>query len=224
MRAIEKPKSLTEIVTNTLRQEIIDGEFALGEALSETMISNRLDVSRTPVREAFARLEVEGLLRTVPQHGTFVFTLNEKEMQDICELRCCLESEALRLGIKNNSGGLASALRQTVDEMEESRRRNDPLTYLRLDTRFHQELFDYSGNGFLNDSFQTISAKISTLRNRLRIHAVHLDKGFHEHVQLVDCVARRDTEEGLRIVHSHTTRIEGTYWSLSLEGRMEIIK
>src|SRR5690606_4835503 len=94
MQRIERPRSLTELVADALRREIVEGELQLGAALSEARIAQRLEVSRTPVREAFTRLEREGLLRTEPQRGTFVFTLSAKELTDICHLRVVLEIAA----------------------------------------------------------------------------------------------------------------------------------
>ena len=70
---LERPKSLTELVVDSLRREIVEGAVAPDESLSEVAVAKRLGVSRTPVREAFARLELEGLVYTIPQKGTFVF-------------------------------------------------------------------------------------------------------------------------------------------------------
>lgn len=66
MERIERPRSLTELVCDALRREIVEGELEPGQMLSETRVAARLAVSRTPVREAFARLEREGLMRTEP--------------------------------------------------------------------------------------------------------------------------------------------------------------
>lgn len=76
MLKFERAKSLTEAVTERLRDEIVNGGLGFGESLSETRIAARYDVSRTPVREAFACLSLEGLVITEPQQGTFVFTID----------------------------------------------------------------------------------------------------------------------------------------------------
>jgi DNA-binding GntR family transcriptional regulator len=81
MLNIERPKSLSEEVAAQLRREIVDGTFEMGEALSESMIAARYGVSRTPVREAFAFLGQEGLVRTEPQQGTYVFKISRGKIQ-----------------------------------------------------------------------------------------------------------------------------------------------
>ena len=79
MPSFNRPKSLTELVTENLKERIVSGELDLGSQLSEARIAKELDVSRTPVREAINRLEMEGLLVIEPQRGSFVFNLETDE-------------------------------------------------------------------------------------------------------------------------------------------------
>ena len=87
MKSFDRPKSLTELVTETLREWIISGELDLGSQLSEARVAKELDVSRTPVREAINRLEMEGMLVVEPQRGTYVFNLEADELAKLCALR-----------------------------------------------------------------------------------------------------------------------------------------
>src|SRR5919106_7086535 len=106
MAAAERPRSLAEVVTTRLRREIVEGEFDFGQALSESKIAARYGVSRTPVREAFACLGLEGLVRTEPQQGTFVFTIDRAQFAQISEARSILETSALRLAIARGHADL----------------------------------------------------------------------------------------------------------------------
>ena len=119
MQAIEaeRPKSLAEVVTARLRREIVDGEFELGQALSESKIAARYGVSRTPVREAFACLGLEGLVRTEPQQGTFVFTVDRAQFAQISEARSILETSALRLAIERRHCDLVRQWNRSVEAM-----------------------------------------------------------------------------------------------------------
>jgi DNA-binding GntR family transcriptional regulator len=85
MKLLERPKSLTELVTESLREWIVSGKLDLGEHLSEVRVATDLGVSRTPVREAMNRLEMEGLLNVEPQRGTFVFCLAPEEIAMLCD-------------------------------------------------------------------------------------------------------------------------------------------
>lgn len=212
METIERPKSLTELVTEKLMDVIVNGELELGAQVSEARIAKDFNVSRTPVREAFNRLEMEGLLSVEPQRGTFVFALEPHELAQLCDARVCLETTALELAIKADSKALSARLAECVANMTEALETGDVNRYLALDTEFHQHLFDCSENRFLNDAYQAIAKKMAALRNRLGRHAEHMDKSYREHQAIVDAVASEDTPKALEILRNHIDRKEGSYW------------
>ena len=216
MKTFARPKSLTELVSETLREWIISGDLDLGSQLSEARIATELKVSRTPVREAINRLEMEGLLVVEPQRGSFVFSLEPPELAKLCDARLCLESAAMIAAIDTNAATLAKRLSACVDEMTEARATDDVARYLQLDSEFHQLLLDESGNRFLNDAYQTIAQKMSALRNRLGRHPDHMAKSYHEHIDMCAAVTARDTEKALAILRSHIGRNEGSYWKMAI--------
>jgi len=209
----ERPRLLADLVTEELRRQIVEGDIDLGDALSESRIAARLNVSRTPVREAFARLELEGLVRTEPQRGTFVFALDRDAIADISDVRVGLETIALHRAMERNPKALAKAWRGICRTMRKARAAQDTRTYLALDTRFHEALFDNAGNVFLRDAYQTISAKMAALRNRLGNHPDHMAKSFAEHLELAQCASDRDARKAHEILVAHIGRKEGSYWS-----------
>jgi len=220
MKSIKRPKSLTELVTETLREWIVSGDLELGEHLSEIRISKELDVSRTPVREAVNRLEMEGLLTVEPMRGTFVFSLEPAELAKLCDARVCLETAALKEAIRLNPDALHAVLAKCVDDMTRAREQKDDSAYLAADTVFHQCLFDHSDNRFLNDAYQAIAKKMAALRNRLGRHPDHMSKSYREHIELAEAVKKRDVERAMQILKSHIDRKEGSYWSqATVEGQ-----
>ena len=88
-----------------IRDLIITDKLGLGEQLSEQALAEQLGVSRTPVREAFLKLQTERLVEVKPQRGTFVFQYDTTELREICELREVLEPGALRIAIKRDRDG-----------------------------------------------------------------------------------------------------------------------
>jgi len=215
VKRIERPKSLTELVAQEIRDRIVSGELKPGQALSELKMSRELDVSRTPVREAFNRLEMEGLITTERQRGTFVFTLRKDELAKICDARTCLEVAALEYAIKRNPGPLYEALAGSVARMSQARKDANTAAYLSEDTRFHQHFFDFADNRFLNDAYQAIAAKMAALRNMLGDHPDHMSKSFAEHETIVDAVRDRDFPTAAAILRTHIDRKEGSYWKLA---------
>ena len=91
---------LRDIVFQTLRNAIITGELQPGERLMETQLAEKLGVSRTPIREAIRKLELEGLVIMVPRKGAQVAQFTEKDIQDVLEVRAALESLAAKLACK----------------------------------------------------------------------------------------------------------------------------
>lgn len=214
-----RPKSLTELVTENIRDRIISGELELGCQLSEARIAKDLDVSRTPVREAINRLEMEGLLTIEPQRGSFVFNLEDDELASLCDARVCLETKALELAMKERPDDLLVQLRSCVELMQAARDSNDDSAYLAQDTIYHQCFFDCSRNMFLNDAYQTIALKMAAVRNRLGRHPEHMTKSFNEHKQMVEAIRAKDLGLALQILEAHIDRKEGSYWNQATDGK-----
>jgi len=219
MQAIERPKSLTEIVTETLRDWVIGGELELGSHLSEARIAKTLKVSRTPVREAINRLEIEGLLTVEPQRGTFVFAVEPEELSQLCGARLCLETTALADAARLDRKALCAGLSAVTLAMAAAREAGDTAGYLALDTRFHQVVFDHCGNRFLNDAYQMIAPKMAALRNRLGRHPAHMEKSYREHCRIAEAVEAGDDDRALRVLKGHIGLAEGSYWKDLGEAR-----
>ena len=214
MSRIERPRSLTSLVTDRLRQDIVTGVLPFGQALSEAAIAEKLNVSRTPVREAFARLEIEGLVRGEPQRGTFVFSVTQDELRAICDARVVLETGAMNLLDGERRKAVAGRLARIVEEMTLARKGGDDRVYLNLDTDFHQTLVDGAGNPYLDAAYQTIAPRMAALRNRLGDHPDHMAKSLREHRSIVGLIEAGDMEAARDVLIAHIGRKEGSYWNL----------
>jgi len=117
IKQIPRPKSLTEIAVEHIRKAITKGDLGLGQPVSESALAASLGISKTPVREALAQLKIERLVKIFPQKGTFVFTMSEQEVINICELRYTVEGAALKLAIKRNQQAFLNELRKVVTMM-----------------------------------------------------------------------------------------------------------
>ena len=102
-------KPLREVIFDTLRQAIITGELKPGERLMEVQLAEKMGVSRTPVREAIRKLELEGLVEMLPRKGAHVANLSIKDMMDLLEVRACIDGLATEF----------AASRITPDEIKE---------------------------------------------------------------------------------------------------------
>lgn len=211
MHPITRPSSLKESVIERLRESIVTGELELGQPLSERALAEKLNVSKTPVREALAQLRVEGLVLVYPQRGAYVFTPNGADVAEMCELRQALEAAALKLAIERNPEETEQQLGRVVARMEEARRDNDRKAYLKEDTQFHQALFSCCGNSLMMRAYDMQVGKISALRTHLAQRPGHTDLSFAEHKGILQAVRDRDAKRALATLDTHIGRTRLSY-------------
>ena len=210
MKQITRPKSLFEMAAEYIRSAITKGHLKLGQRISESALASSLGISKTPVREALAKLKMEGLVHVFPQKGTFVFTLTEKEIVDICELRYTLESTALTFAFDRNREQFFAAAKKTVDGMRSARKENDEDQYLKLDSGFHILFFEYCGNQYLDDAYQLIAARVAAMRTHLSLVPGHTTKSFKEHIDILQCISDNDVAKALKILDEHIKRTKNS--------------
>ena len=214
MLTYERPKSLAEVVTARLRQEIVEGEFEFGQALSESKIAARYGVSRTPVREAFACLGLEGLVRTEPQHGTFVFVMDRDQFAKISETRAILETAALRIAMERARPDLVRQWKRLVKAMTAAVEDVDRKRYSNCDGEFHAILFTLAENEFLVSAGQSFSAKMAAVRNRLGAEPEHMKKSFREHLDLLELATSGDVAGAVALLEKHIRDKGEDFWTV----------
>ena len=109
---------LRDVVFNTLRQAILTGELKPGERLMEIHLANKLGVSRTPIREAIHKLELEGLVTMIPRRGAEVSQITEKNMQDVLEVRRALDALCAELACDRITDEELENLKKACDAFE----------------------------------------------------------------------------------------------------------
>ena len=109
---------LRDVVFNTLRQSILTGELKPGERLMEIHLADKLGVSRTPIREAIRKLELEGLVTMIPRRGAEVAQITEKSLRDVLEVRRALDALAVELACERITPSQLEQLREACDAFE----------------------------------------------------------------------------------------------------------
>ncbi len=208
---IERPQSLTDIAAQSIRNAIITGHYALGEALSENSLTETLGTSKTPVREALALLKHEGLVTVVPQKGTFVFTMSVDDVAQLASYRFTLESQALDLSMRNEGPALVAELFKICELMTTARENNRIARYLELDGDFHNAFFAHCQNKYLLSGYDAIRGRVCALRTHLAQHPTHTDKSMGEHLEIAKLLDDGDLRKVRTILKRHLTRGERTY-------------
>lgn len=211
MTRFEKPKSLSESVLEHLRGEIVSGRLELGAAISERQLADRLNVSKTPVREALAQLRNEGLVSILPRKGVYVFSLSASEVIAICDFRVAMETAALKLALERNPVDFVAEIREIVAEMERCQQAGDIPGYLALDTEFHAAAFRHCENHYLSESYSLYAGKISALRTHLAAKPLHTKLSFEEHKDLLEAFATGDIDRVTPTLLKHIGRTKNTY-------------
>jgi DNA-binding GntR family transcriptional regulator len=181
---IARPRSLTSIVVDQIRELIITGRLALGDQLSENALAEQLGVSRTPVREAFLRLATERLVIVRPQRGTFVFEYDATELREICELREVLETGALRVALSSGRKQLTTALAARIESAEPIDEQTAS-AYQGFDTAFHETLVRATENRELIDAYTRISSRVRAIRFRLTTSLDQIKVSHAAHAEIV---------------------------------------
>lgn len=194
---------LRDVVFNTLRTAIITGEFAPGERLMEISLAERLGVSRTPVREAIRKLELEGLVIMIPRRGAEVARITEAGLKEVLEVRCALEELAVELACKRiDEEGLAR-LKEAHREFVEAVKNGDTLEITNQDEAFHECIFEQSRNNRLLQMVNNLKEQMF----RYRMEYVK-EKNYHqelisEHEKMLQAIVDRDEAVAKEIMKHH---------------------
>ena len=132
---------LRDVVFNTLRQAILRGELKPGERLMEIQLANKLGVSRTPIREAIRKLELEGLVLMIPRKGAEVAEITEKNMRDVLEVRKALEELAVQLACEKITDEEIEEMKKAAEEFKMILKSKDITEIAEADVRFHDIIY-----------------------------------------------------------------------------------
>lgn len=200
----EQSKSLTETVVDRLRTSIVSGECRLGEKLSVHRLAARFEVSRSPVHDALTTLQAEGLVNISARRGSFVFTPESDEVEDLCEYRIVLETAAIRMAIDKNPDELALDLGECIAGMQEALREGDSQRYTREDMRFHNAIIERSGNRNIKFAYARALSPVMALRNHLfTVMDEGLDRSFSEHTAILKACEAGDEEAAAKLLEGH---------------------
>lgn len=203
---LDSYKPLREIVFESMREAIISGVLEPGERLMEIQLAEEMGVSRTPVREAIRKLELEGFVVMIPRKGAYVAGVSHKDVADVFEIRAALEGLA---------AGLA-AERVTEEEIEQMERillspsdeEMDLEDIVESDTDFHALVYKASRNERLIQILANLREQIQRFRATSLAVPGRIKDAIDEHRAIVEALARHDVEEAQSLAMSHIVTAE----------------
>ena len=189
-----QPANLTSGVYQKIRKGILNGTWLPGQSLTELMLSQLLQVSRTPVREALHQLELEGLIELRPNRGAIVIGIDSSDIEDIYEIRTLLEERVARRAALRAQPEDIESLQEIVDltEFYVERSSHDKITA--MDDRFHQSLYTLSGSRMFQKTLADLHTYVEPVRERSIREPGRAVAMLAEHRAIVEAIAAHDQE------------------------------
>ena len=198
-----KNLSMQEQTLDTMREAILTGELKPGQSLIEMDLSRQLGVSRAPIREALRILNSEGLIETIPYHGTTVRRLSKSDIEEIYSMRSLLETFAVEQVIRARNPEYLQRLRDKVEQMILAGRDNNINTVNILDRDFHDALIDMSGHSLLLSMWQTVAMKVRQVMALVNRRNTDLTQIARNHLPLLAAMERGDVPRAVELLQKH---------------------
>lgn len=194
---------LRDVVFNTLRQAILTGELKPGERLMEIHLANRLGVSRTPIREAIRKLELEGLVTMIPRRGAEVAKITEKSMKDVLEVRRTLDALSAELACERITPEDEKALEKACRDFEDAVKTKDTKVIAKADVAVHDIIAAATGNQRLIQLINNLAEQMYRYRFEYIKDATQHERIIKEHRIIYESILKKDKEAAAEMARTH---------------------
>ncbi len=210
LRPVDMNFSLKDRICEVLRDgitsmNIYDEDTDL--RLEERRVSEELGTSRTPVREALARLEHEGFVEIQPRKGVFIKRKSMEEILEMIVAWAALESMAARLASREASDKQIASLRQMVTKFNQDEAEAQLDEYSEANIRFHQRILEISKCSMLKSIADGLFLHMRAVRNRAMAEGGRVKHSVVDHMQIIDALENREAELACELVREHTLRL-----------------
>ncbi len=195
--------SLHEQVAQRLRQMLVENQIAPGAKLNERELSEVLQVSRTPLREAIKMLAAEGLVELLPNRGAIAVELTEEDVLNTFEVMAGLEAMSGELAAQRITDAELAEIRAMHYEMLAAYTRRDLPAYYRLNAQIHGAINHAAKNSVLTATYNQVNARLQALRFRSNQDEAKWKQAMAEHDRMIDALGRRDAGAMRKVLAEH---------------------
>lgn len=199
---------LRELVFKVLKEAIITEELKPGERLMEVKLAEDMGVSRTPVREAIRKLELEGLVVMVPRKGAYVADISVKDAAEVFEIRWALEGLAASLASQRITDMEIKELEKVLEDIQEAAKTSNTEMIIKKDSEFHNILFNSTKNERLAQIINNLKQQIYRFRVESFRNPERFKKTIQEHKAIIDAIKERDADKAEKITKNHIKKAE----------------
>src|SRR5882672_3782897 len=203
LSALSPSGRIVDAVQDALREAIFGGTLRAGEPLSVPELARRLNVSRSPVREAVLGLVAQGLAVEQPRRGVVVATIDVNDLVAIHEVREFLEAGAARLCARRIDKAGAERLRHILAEQKRAVKEKDAGGYFRTNSALHGAIAASAGNPRLEQIVRTLENQMRLALHRVASDERHIRSGYAEHQRIVDAIAGGDEPAADEAMRTH---------------------
>ncbi len=203
-------KPLRELVLDAIREAIIKGDLKPRERLMEIQLADELGVSRTPIREALRKLELEGFIVMIPRKGAYVSDISLKDITDVFEVRAALEGLAAGLAAERITDEEIEVMERLLAEKNECIIKQDMERLIEVDTRFHDMIYVSSRNDKLLPIINNLREQIQRYRTTSLSHPGRMQNSLIEHRALVEAIQSRDPVLARQLAQEHIENAENS--------------
>ena len=222
---LDSYQPLREVVCETLRDAVRRGILQPGERLMEIQLAEDLGVSRTPVREAIRKLEMEGYVIMMPRRGTYVADLSIRDINEVFEIRTSLESLASGLAAERINEDELEKLQRLLVEIGAYIKSGDMESIVRTDTEFHDLLYQASRNTRLVGIISNLREQLTRFRTTSMSFPGRLKATLEEHRKSVEAIAQGDEKAARKAAEHHMEKSEQTLLaSMKAKEKKDIVK
>jgi DNA-binding GntR family transcriptional regulator len=207
---LDSYKPLREVVSEALREAIINQTLKPGERLMEIQLAEELGVSRTPIREAIRRLELEGFLVMVPRRGTYVADLSLKDINEVFEIRTALDVLAAGLAAERITEEELEQMERLLVQIGDCIEKADAEAIVDADGLFHDILYRASRNDRLVGIISNLREQFTRFRTISMAYPGRITNTLDEHRRLVEAIGQRDPELAQQYAREHMENAEQT--------------
>lgn len=212
--------SLREKVYIRLRRDILAGKYKNHEELRENTIAKEYEVSRTPVREAMRQLELEGLVSSIPNKGTYVNRMDKKDVQDIYAIRSLLEGLCARWAAENATEAQIEAMEEVMVMARYHCSKGNDSQVCECDSRFHEMLYRASNSRMLDHLLKDFHEYLQIVRRYSLENGDRAKQSVKEHEAIVEAIRAKDPGKAEQLASAH---IQNTVKNLEAAHFEEVI-
>lgn len=202
-------ESLRSRVFNHILEDILSGKYGEGQALVETKLAQEIGVSRTPVREAFRQLELDGLVTSIPNKGVVVNGISDKDIEEIFAVRSLVEGLAARWATENINEEQRRDLEETAELMVYYTKKKDYQQLAKYDARFHSLIYDSCQSKVLRHILRSLMRYIQHARLGSLKVPKRAEQALKEHKEILEAIlaGKKDIAEQ-KMVHHVNSALE----------------